>query len=409
MSDRRSFLRDVSYSVMGLPLVSHLASMEPIDWSDWAKIKEQYPSNNKGLRNYNCGSAGIQPKVVLEAFKSYQKALSAYAPYEVYEKHKVQVNHCRQRLADLVNAESEEIALVRNTTEAINAVLYGIVWQKDDEILISEVDYPLVWNTVNALKSRYGIIIKTVKANVAKDSDAQIIQNYKKNLTPKSKLILATQVTHREGHIMPVGALSALGRQHGVEVLIDGAHAFGQLEVDVRSIGCQYYATSLHKWLSAPLGTGMLYVQKDRIASLLPPTSYDSNQIDSIDKFMMIGTFAFEKWMTLETVLDFQDRIGLETKRDRLNMMSTRFRMQLAEIPDVTLASNQSDCGGITAFRIESTNNAHLFKNLQKDYGCHIKKVGMYKTKILFLRTSFNLHLDESDVDYLVDSIKACI
>ena len=234
----------MSYSMMGLPLLSHLSSLESVDWSDWKEIKNLYARNDKGLINYNCGSAGIQPLIVLEAFKGNQKRLSAYAPYEIFGKYQPLIKNSIQRLADLIKADSEEIALVRNTTEAINAVLYGIQWNPGDEILISSADYPLVWNTVNVLESRFQITIKTIKVKTEKDSNAQIVQRYKNGLSAKTRLLIATHITHREGHIMPVSDLSALGKQYGIDVLIDGAHGVGQIEVDVKSIGCQYYATS---------------------------------------------------------------------------------------------------------------------------------------------------------------------
>ena len=409
MSDRRSFLKDVSCSMIGLPLIPHLAGMDKIDWTQWADIKDQYPMNKEGLLNFNCGSAGVQPTFVLESFKAHQRALSAFAPYEVYEQHKSQVLISRQRLADLINADPAELALVRNTTEGINAVLFGIQWKSGDEILISEVDYPLVWNTAKVLEARYQVVIKTISVNTAVDSDAQIIQKYKKMLSSRTRLLITTHVTHREGHVMPVSELSALGKQHGVEVLVDGAHGVGHIQVDLKEIGCQYYATSLHKWLSAPLGTGLLYVQKDKIAALIPPTSFGEGQVDSIDKFMSIGTFAFEKWMALESVLDFQDKIGLDSKSARLRAMSTKFRTDLGKISQLTLASNQENCGGVTAFRCDNTNNSKLHGRLHNEYGCHLKKVGVGKSQRLFLRASFNLHLDDRDIDYLVESIKAII
>ncbi len=403
MSNRRSFLKGLSYSFAGLPLGSHLARLQSIDWADWADISTLYPRNASGLINFNCGSAGVQPTIVLDSVAAHQKALSAFAPYEVYAHHQDIIDHSKLRLAQLINVNVENIALVRNTTEAINDVLFGILWNKDDEVVISTVDYPSVWNSLKTLKKRYGIVIRTVLLDLNEDSEQDIVNGYRAKINKRTRLIIAAHVTHREGQIMPVAKISTLANAHNIDVLIDGAHAVGHFAIDVQKIGCQYYATSLHKWLSAPLGCGLLYVQKDKIASLYPPTSYAANQQDLIDKFTWIGTFAFEKWMTLDTVLDFQDSIGLTAKSIRLRAMSTRFREGLAEIPEIIFAGNQKDYGGITAFRIEGQNNSKVFSQLMDDYGFHLKKVGIQK--VLYNRASFNLHLTDMQVDDLIAAI----
>lgn len=406
MSSRRSFIKGLSYSVAGLPLAGQLARLQATDWSDWLDITGLYPENNLGKINFNCGSAGVQPIVVLEVFKQHQRALAAYAPYEVYAEHHDIIELSKRRLAANVNVEPEEIALVRNTTEAINHILYGILWKKGDEIVISNVDYPSVWNTVRRLKSRYGVVIRKVSLDLNLDNEATIVSRYEAAVSKKTKLLIGTHMTHREGQIMPVAKISAIGTNYGVDVLIDGAHAVGHFPIDIKSIGCQYYATSLHKWLSAPLGSGMIYVQQESIGALHPPTSYAPAQQNNMSKFSMIGTFAFEKWMTLNTVLDFQDNIGIEAKAQRLRAMSTRFRQGLADVPELIFAGNQKDYGGINAFRVTSINNAKLKTHLMDNYGFHIKKVGVGDEQILFLRASFNLHLTDQNVDDLVMGIK---
>lgn len=403
MSNRRSFIKGLSVTFAGLPLSSQLTRLQSTDWSNWSDISTLYPQDTAGRLNFNCGSAGVQPTVVLESMGAHQRALSAFAPYEIYEQHKDTIDKSKLRLAELINVNKEQVALVRNTTAAINDVLYGIQWREGDEVVISTVDYPSVWNTLKTLQQRYGIGINTVRLDLNQDSEQAIVNGYRTKISNKTRLIIATHVTHREGQLMPVALISALGKGLGIDVLIDGAHAVGHIKVDVQQIGCQYYATSLHKWLSAPLGCGLLYVQKDKIASLYPPTSYAASQQELMDKFTWIGTFAFEKWMTLDTVLDFQDSIGLENKSTRLRAMSTRFREGLAGIPGLIIAGNQKDYGGITAFRVEGINNSKLHNQLMEDYGFHVKKVGIQK--VLYNRASFNLHLTDSQVDDLIAAI----
>jgi len=404
MPDRRDFLKKLSLATTITTVGSARGLIKDLSTEKWLQVKKQYLREAKGPINFNTGSAGIMPLPVLSAYQRNLEELHSGAPYEVSDNHATQVSDAMKRLVELIKASEGRLALMPNTTAAINAILYGIFWNEGDEIIYSNVDYPLVHNTIRLLEYKYGIVPKRIELDLQSDDVSAILAKYAKAYTAKSRLTLITHMTHKEGHIMPVQQLIAQAQEHGSETLLDGAHSAGQFEFSLQELGCDYYATSLHKWLSAPLGTGLLYVKETSLKDLSPPMSYNPDMQDRMSMFTVHGTSAFQNAMTLGATLDFQQGLGFKVKENRLREMKTYFRAGLAEQRGVEIITDAVASCGICSFHIIGKSKRSLIKRFEEEHNIHIKYTS-YPGKRGFFRASLNLNLDESDIDLLLASI----
>ena len=406
MSSRRNFLKDISYAGVGIHFVSSCQTLELSQTSSWKEISDQYYKHPNDLLNFNTGSAGCMPIPIYNSYVANTKKLCSHAPYEVKDAEKTQVAASMQKLASMVGVEDDTLTLVRNTTEGINLILQGYPFSDGDEIVISDMAYPYVNYTLKNMRETTGIIIKTVPVTID-DSDSEIIRKYDEVISSNTALVIITAVTHQIGFKMPVEGVCRVAHVKGVEVLVDGAHCVGQMHQDLKSIDCDYYISSLHKWLSAPLGTGMLYIRPELISKIKPFFSCPKPNKHSMQKFEYTGTISFQNAMTLGSVLHFQETIGVERKYDRILFLAKRLMDGLEEIPNVKLASDLKRYSGIISFSTSGMSTKKVVKTLEQQYNIHAKNTA--RNKMGLVRASVNLHLLENDIDYFAQSINAIV
>ena len=403
MSNRRTFIKSIGIASLAAPLMRNcLPDTEADDY--WTQIKMLYHSDSSSnILNFNTGSACIMPKSIQDSYLENITRVNSHAAYEVKDALTPQVKAYIDRLALLAGCEGEDLALVRNTTEAINAVLYGIDWNKGDEVLVTNLDYPAVLMTLRHLADAKGIVLRKLKIDPQTSSPENILSIYSKGVTPKTRLMLITYMTHREGLILPTSELCTLAKDNGVKTLVDAAHALGQINHSIEAIGCDYYATSLHKWLYAPLGSGLLYVNRADRKAISPPNSYNPALADNMDKFSNLGTLNFAKALTLEAVLDFQEAIGVEKKYLRLKYLQGYFFRGLQKIKNIIYYSQEDHGCGIVSLGVEGLSAATV-RDALADKDIHVKLSGYSKNG--FIRVTLNLHLVESDIDRLLQTIE---
>lgn len=406
MFHRRDFLKKLglaaTVSSMGSIGIDTLEGLGP---DSWKGLKKKYLRGENEPINFNTGSAGIMPLPIINDYKKNLLAVHSGAPYDIAARYNPRVKASLSRLSALLQASQGELALMPNTTTALNAVLYGIPWKSGDEIIHSNVDYPLVQNTMRLLEHKYGVVTKKVELALQQYDPQEMLSKYQKAYTPQTRLTLLTHMTHKEGRIMPVRLLAAQAKEHGAQVLLDGAHTAGQFRFSLEELGCDYYATSLHKWMSAPLGTGLLFVKKDRLKELSPPISYNADMHEQMSMFTVHGTSAFQNAMTLEAVLDYQDEIGLDAKALRLRAMADYLRAGLAEIDRVEIITPEEASCAICSFAIKGNTRMAVIKRFEQEHNIHIKYTSYPKLKGFF-RASLNLNLDESDIDLLLAGVR---
>lgn len=345
MSSRRYFIKNTTQLFLGTACgdwvnascASNLSTvMNEQQESDWEAIRNAF-SLQKTRTYFNSGTLGPSPKVVTQAvIKAMQKTdETGEMAHSIVEP--------RKALARFVKANPAEIALTKNTTEGINIIAQGIDLVENDEVIISNHEH--VGNATPWLNVAYQkkLILRVVSLGY---TDEETLSNIKNNITPQTKLIVMPHIACTTGQVQPVQRISALGHSKGIPVFIDGAHTLGMLDLDLPSLGCDYYATCCHKWLLGPKGTGFLYVKKDKITSikslyvgagthsnwiLSPESQFISDYVPTAARFDY-GTYNIAIWEGVEAAIHFMESIGMTRIENRIKELNKYLQVGLQSI-----------------------------------------------------------------------------
>jgi len=247
----------------------------------------------------------------------------------------------RRRLAREFGCDPEEIAITRNASEALENIQLGLELKAGDEVITTNQDYPRMITTWQQRERRDGIVLHQVKFPVPPPSMDFLAKRIEERITAKTKVIHICHITNRTGQIFPVKQICQMGRARGIEVIVDGAHAFAQFPFKHADLDCDYYGTSLHKWVLAPIGTGMLYVRKSKIAGIWPLMPAPEKMRDDIRKFEEIGTHPSSQRGAITEALNFHDSIGGERKAERFRYLRKRWSNRLRELPGVKILNSE--------------------------------------------------------------------
>jgi len=328
--------------------VEHLTPEEAaMDEDFWFEIQRSF-SITRGITNLNNGGVSPSPRLVTEALCRYtwqQEDVTAYTMWQILEP---QSETVRTGLADIFGCDREEIAITRNASESLEIVLMGMNLASGDEILTTTQDYPRMLTTLRQREQREGLVLRMIKVPIAPDRLDEITAAFEKAISPKTKVILISHVINLTGQVMPVKAITDLARSRGIEVIVDGAHSFAHFDFKHPDLGCDYYGTSLHKWLFAPKGTGLLFVKKDKIEKIWPLMAADKSQKGDIRKFEEIGTHPAAPRLAIGEAILYHNGIGAKRKEARLRYLSRYWMNKLKDLPNVRFHTswqpNQS-CG----------------------------------------------------------------
>ncbi len=306
------------------------------DESFWIDIQQAF-SVTRSLINLNNGGVCPSPRIVTEAFVRYtweQEEAPVYTMWKILEPRKEIV---RNGLARLFGCDPEEIALVRNTSEAMEILLLGLDLESGDEVLTTTHDYGRMRTTLDQRRRREGIEVKLIPVPTPPDNLEVLVEGFRRAITPKTKLILMCHQVNITGQIFPVKPICDLAREHGIEVVVDGAHSFAQFDFKHSDIGCDYFGTSLHKWLFAPKGTGMLYVRRDKIKKVWPLMPAPERMDEDIRKFEEIGTHSAANFVAIGEALTFHNTIGAKRKEERLRYLRNIWAERLMKLSNIRL------------------------------------------------------------------------
>ncbi|HIA83729.1 MAG TPA: aminotransferase class V-fold PLP-dependent enzyme, partial [Candidatus Marinimicrobia bacterium] len=298
------------------------------DESFWREIQQGYTAD-RGLINLNNGGVSPSPTVVQEALKRYLDFSNTSPAYSMWRILEPQKETIRKRMARFFNCDTEEIALTRNASEGLQICQNGFDLEAGDEVLTTTQDYGRMISTFKQRECRDGIVLKQFKIPIPAENDNQIVNLFEKNITPKTKLILMCHMINITGQILPVKKVVKMAKKYNIPVIVDGAHSFAHFDFDLTDLECDYYATSLHKWLSAPFGTGMLYVRKNKIPGLWPLQASNECGKDDIRKFEEIGTHPCPNKIAIGDALTFHQGIGSKNKEARLIYLRDRWAKRL--------------------------------------------------------------------------------
>ena len=373
MTTRRAFLTNagkfVGLAAATIPSIGALAREMETAGDFWAFVQQSF-SGGRGIVNLNNGGVSPSPRIVTEALTRYtwqQEDTTAYTMWQILEP---QSERIRTELAALFGCDREEIAITRNASESLEIVLFGLDLKRGDEILTSSQDYPRMITTLRQREQREGIVLKTIRMPLVPKDPAEIVRAFEAGITPRTKVILVSHVVNITGQIVPVRAICELGRARGIEVVVDGAHSFAHFPFTRDDLGCDYFGTSLHKWLFAPKGTGMLYVKRDRIARVWPLMGAEGKQAGDIRKFEEIGTHPAAPRLAIGEAILFHRGIGAERKAARLRSLARHWENRLRQHPRVRLHTPLDDAQScaIGTFEIEGIDPGTVQRRLFEEH-----------------------------------------
>jgi isopenicillin-N epimerase len=323
--------------------ISHLSPEQAATDEDfWATIQQSF-SVTRGIINLNNGGVSPSPRIVTEAFVRYtwqQEDATAYTMWQILEP---QSETIRTGLAEIFGCDAEEIAITRNASESLEILLMGLDLKSGDEILTTTQDYPRMLTTLRQRELREGLKLNLIKVPIAPKNTNDLATPFERAITPKTKLILVSHQINLTGQIMPVRKVCEMARARGIETIVDGAHSFAQFDFKRDDLQCDYFGTSLHKWLYAPKGTGMLYVRKEKIPKVWALMASEDKNKSDIRKFEEIGTHSAAMRLAIGEAVLFHNAIGAKRKEARLRYLSRYWMNKLKNLPNVRFNTSFDD------------------------------------------------------------------
>ncbi|HSG81278.1 MAG TPA: aminotransferase class V-fold PLP-dependent enzyme [Gemmatimonadota bacterium] len=356
MHTRREFLGAVGLpaaaAAAGVPLVPRLSRAAEIaeelsnypgspaeiaaDEDFWVEVARAF-TVDRSLVNLNNGGVSPSPAWVQEAMKrhlDYSNEAPVYTMWRILEPQREGV---RQRIAREWGVDPEEVALTRNASESLQILQFGYDLQRGDEVLTTNQDYGRMLTTFQQRERREGIVLKQFSIPVPAEDPAQIVRAFEQNITPRTRLILMCHMINLTGQILPVREVAQMARSYDIPVIVDGAHALAHFDFKLSDLDCDNYSVSLHKWLFAPHGTGLLYVRREKIKDVWPLMAATEAQDDDIRKFEEIGTHPAANYLAIGEALTFHQGIGGARKEARMVYLRDYWARSLLEHERVRL------------------------------------------------------------------------
>ncbi|MBI5864151.1 MAG: aminotransferase class V-fold PLP-dependent enzyme [Planctomycetes bacterium] len=331
----------------------------------WIQIQQAY-TVDRSMINLNNGGVSPAPRVVQDAMRRHLEFANNAPAKNLWQIQDPQVENVRARVALVFGCSPEELAITRNASESLQICIYGIDLKPGDEVLACELDYPRMLNTYRQRELRDGIKLRLAPIRVPVESPEDVVQAYRAAMTPQTKVMLVSHVVFVSGQIHPVRELIRLGRERSIPVIVDGAHAFAHLAFKRDDLECDYYGVSLHKWMTAPHGTGFLYVRDRCIESLWPLMAAIEPRSKNIRKFEEIGTHPAANYLAIAEAVTLHNAIGPARKEARLRYLRNRWANRLLADKRVRLCTRLEPVhsGGFVTFSIEGMDNVKLHEHL---------------------------------------------
>ena len=385
--------------------ISHLSPEQAAADEDyWSTIQNAF-SVSPNIINLNNGGVSPSPLVVQQAVTRYNDLSNEGPSYFMWRILDQGREPLREKLAQLAGVDPEEIAINRNATESLNTVIYGLNLEKGDEVIGSKLDYPNIIQAYKQRAMRDGIIYKQLSFDFPIENDEQIVKAYAEAITPKTKVIHVTHMVNWVGQIMPVRKISDMARAKGIEVVCDGAHSFGLMDFKIPDLGCDYFGTSLHKFLSAPIGSGMMWIKKEHIAKIWPLLCNGDPHGGDIRKFETLGTRSFPIEQGIGEAINFHEGIGSRRKQERIHYLKNYWATKVKDIPRVKLHTSlkpQFSCA-ICGVSIDGMTPVELDSALFNQYKIHT--VGIVWENVSCVRVTPHVYTRLADLDKLVHAI----
>ncbi|MCF8459839.1 MAG: aminotransferase class V-fold PLP-dependent enzyme [Flavobacteriales bacterium] len=411
---RKEFLKRTLLASVAVPFAPLLTQAAPLhiplnhrlmtDEAFWAEVRKQYLLDDCVV-NLNNGAVSPQPIAVQQSHISMYEQSNKAPSYFMWGEVDGKREQLRTALATLMSCNAEEVAINRNTTEGLNTVILGLNLKAGDEVVVSDFDYPFMLNAWKQRAQRDGIVLKTVKLPLPLEDDEKAVDVYRLAITSKTKVVHLTHVLNWTGQIMPVKKVTQMAQQLGCEVMVDAAHALAHVPLSFQDIGCDYMATSLHKWLGAPFGTGALIIKKEKIASVWPLLSAREPKSADIRKFELLGTRSFPAEMAVLDAIVFHQKIGLEKVNQRLHYLKAYWSERVSQLQHVTFHTSLKPefSGAMATFSIAGMTSTQIADTLFETYGLHVGIIQW--NRLDAVRVSPHIYTTLAELDRLVNAV----
>lgn len=373
----------------------------------WYYIQQSF-TVSPGLINLNNGGVSPAPKTVQDAMKRYYDLSNEAPSYYMWRVLDQGREPLRKNLARLAGCDAEEIAINRNSSEGLETVIFGLQLKAGDEVVAAKQDYPNMINAYKQRELRDGIKVIWINLELPSEDENYLVNQYVKAFTPKTKVVHLTHIINWNGQMIPVNKIAAEAHKRGIEVVVDGAHSFAHFDFTIPSLDADYFAASLHKWLYAPIGSGLLYVRKSKIKNLYPLFATSDNPLkDDIRKFEHLGTRPFFIEQAIGKAVEFHDMIGIQRKQARLHYLKNYWMEKVKNVPKVKLNTSLSPKWGcaIGNIGIEGKKPGELDNFLFTNYKIHT--VSIEWENIKGVRITPNVYTTTKNLDLLVEGITA--
>lgn len=369
----------------------------------WRDVQQSF-SVSRSVLNLNNAGLCPSPTVVTNAVHDLTMEMEKVPPYTAFTTFAPRLEHVRTGLAQMLGADPEEVAIVRNATEALHAVLLGVPLSAGDEILTTEHDY---WGMLDALEQRNrrdGVVVVKVPVPVPPTELDDLVQLFERAITPRTRLILLSHPVNLTGQMFPVRKICDMAHARGIEVVLDAAQSFGMIDHRIADLGCDYYGTSLHKWLMGPKGTGMLYVKRDKIEKVWPLMPPPKRYLNDIRKFEGWGTVPATP-LAIGEALAFHHGIGGKRKEARFRYLTRYWAERLSRHAKVHLRTDlrpEMSCA-IATVDIDGVEPGALVTHLWEKHRIVVANASTRAKNVRGVRVSPSLHNTLGDLDRFVD------
>jgi selenocysteine lyase/cysteine desulfurase len=413
--NKREFLRTSAATGLGLLLGDRIwaryadlpAEQIARDDAFWTAIRAKYRLKPDYI-NLESGYYSMQATPVLEAFIAKVREINYQASYYLRTTQVPDKAAVRDKLAGLGGCSPAELCITRNTTESIATVVSGIDWKAGDEAVMAEQDYGHMLAQFRLTARRHGTVNRLVSVPLHPRDDEEIVRLYASAITPRTRLLMVSHMINVTGQILPVRKIADMAHARGVDVLVDGAHAFAHFDFKIPDLGADYYAASLHKWLGCPLGTGILYVRRDKIRALWPIYG-DWRMTDDNDimKLNHTGTHPVHTDLAIENAIEFHNLIGIGRKEARLRYLQNYWTSKVRQMPGVSVntpADPERSCG-IANVAVKGVTPADLSKTLLDKYHIWTNAVDSDSAGVHGARVTPHVFILPRELDVLVKAI----
>ena len=411
---KRDFIRNLGYAALAAPMVA--SGWEPLpepvhepypEGADefWDRIRKDYRLKPDYI-NLENGYYNIIPTPTLQKFMEHVREVNYQGSYYMRTVQWENKKRIAARLAGMLNCPEETLILTRNTTESLDLIIGGYPWKTGDEAIFALQDYGAMKDHFEQISRRYGMVCKTVSVPNHPQSDEELVSLYQAQITPSTRMIMICHMINITGQILPVRKICDMAHKHGVEVLVDGAHCIGHIPVDIEALNCDYYGSSLHKWLSTPLGAGMLYVKSAHISKIWPLLAEHKRDPQDISRLNHTGTHPVHTDLAIGKAMDYLEMIGLERKTNRLRYLQRYWSDPLREVPNVivnTPVEPGRSCG-IANVGVTSMTPKRMAEALLEEFG--IFTVAIDYANVRGCRITPNVYTTTEELDRFVSAVK---